>query len=44
MVAESDMEYRQEVLDIIDAYTIEQEERKTKLKQSLPTESRMPTC
>ena len=33
MVAESDMEYRQEVLDIIDAYTIEQEERKTKLKQ-----------
>ena len=33
MVAESDMEYRQEVLDIIDAYAIEQEERKTKLKQ-----------
>ena len=27
------MEYRQEVLDIIDSYTIEQEERKTKLKQ-----------
>ena len=33
MVEASDMEYRQEVLDIIDVYTIEQEERKTKLKQ-----------
>ena len=33
LVAASDMEYRQEVLDIIDSYTIEQEERKTKLKQ-----------
>lgn len=33
LVASSDMEYRQEVLEIIDAYTIEQQERKTKLKQ-----------
>lgn len=33
LVAASDMEYRQEALDIIDSYTIEQEERKTKLKQ-----------
>lgn len=32
-VAASDMEYRQEVLDILDAYTMEQEERKTKLRQ-----------
>lgn len=33
LVAASDMEYRQEVLEIIDAYTIEQQERKAKLKQ-----------
>lgn len=33
LVAASDMDYRQEVLEIIDAYTMEQEERKTKLKQ-----------
>lgn len=33
LVAASNMDYRQEVLDIIDSYTIEQEERKTKLKQ-----------
>ena len=33
LVAASDMEYRQEVLDIIDAYTIDQEIRKNKLKQ-----------
>ena len=33
LVTASDMEYRREVLDIIDAYTVDQEIRKSKLKQ-----------